>query len=396
VKEVVRQLRLRDVGGIIVIDFIDMANPKNRATVEEALKNELERDRTKTYVVEISPLGLVEMTRQNVTDGPREILTRRCAVCGGDGVVLSETSAAVDAERRLRALAASAPRTKAFKVELNATVASILIGPGASRLAAIEEETRRRFLVEAREEVPTSHFEVLDKGTLERLAPKAPVEEGAELELKLVEVGLHDLDAGVGKLDGYTICVGGASRLVGKKAKVRVERVLDGTAYATLAGGVVEADPPITAEREAEKPTRKPPAKKGRKQAPEPETETEPEETAQEQEPEADAEAIGEGEQKAKKKTRRGSRGGRRRRKKPAAEGVAADGQAPKIHLPAPELGRVEPSEPEAPPAAEAEAAAEDGAAAEQPRKKKTRRGSRGGRRRKKTGAAKAPTTADS
>jgi ribonuclease G len=81
VKEVVRQLRLRDIGGIIVIDFIDMANPKNRETVEEALRTELERDRTKTYVVEISPLGLVEMTRQNVTDGPREILTNRCPVC---------------------------------------------------------------------------------------------------------------------------------------------------------------------------------------------------------------------------------------------------------------------------------------------------------------------------
>ena len=89
VKEVVRQLRLRDVGGIIVIDFIDMANPKNRATVEEALQTELERDRTKTYVVEISPLGLVEMTRQNVTDGPREVMTRKCPTCGGDGIVVS-------------------------------------------------------------------------------------------------------------------------------------------------------------------------------------------------------------------------------------------------------------------------------------------------------------------
>ena len=57
-----RQLRLRDIGGIIVIDFIDMANPKNRQQVEDALRQELERDRTKTYVVEISPLGLVEMT----------------------------------------------------------------------------------------------------------------------------------------------------------------------------------------------------------------------------------------------------------------------------------------------------------------------------------------------
>ena len=100
VKEVVRQLRLRDIGGIIVIDFIDMANPKNRAAVEEALRTELERDRTKTYVVEISPLGLVEMTRQNVTDGPREIMTRKCPTCGGDGIVYSEASAAIDVERR--------------------------------------------------------------------------------------------------------------------------------------------------------------------------------------------------------------------------------------------------------------------------------------------------------
>ena len=106
VKEVVRQLRLRDVGGIIVIDFIDMANPKNRQQVEDALRQELERDRTKTYVVEISPLGLVEMTRQNVTDGPREVMTRKCPTCDGDGIIVSEGTAAVEVERRLRALVA--------------------------------------------------------------------------------------------------------------------------------------------------------------------------------------------------------------------------------------------------------------------------------------------------
>ena len=100
VKEVVRQLRLRDIGGIIVIDFIDMANPKNRAAVEEALRPELERDRTKTYVVEISPLGLVEMTRQNVTDGPREILTRKCPICAGDGIVVSDHTVAMQVERQ--------------------------------------------------------------------------------------------------------------------------------------------------------------------------------------------------------------------------------------------------------------------------------------------------------
>ena len=134
VKEVVRQLRLRDVGGIIVIDFIDMANPKNRQQVEDALRQELERDRTKTYVVEISPLGLVEMTRQNVTDGPREVMTRKCPTCDGDGIVVSEGTAAVEVERQLRALVTPGSRAKAFKVELNAKVAALLVGPDGSRL----------------------------------------------------------------------------------------------------------------------------------------------------------------------------------------------------------------------------------------------------------------------
>src|SRR2546430_2456315 len=146
VKEVVRQLRLRDIGGIIVIDFIDMANPKNRATVEEALRSELERDRTKTYVVEISPLGLVEMTRQNVTDGPREVMTKKCPTCGGDGIVLSETSAAVDVERRLRALA-TASRSQAYRVEVAAKGAALLIGPGAPRLVQLRKQRRGRFFL---------------------------------------------------------------------------------------------------------------------------------------------------------------------------------------------------------------------------------------------------------
>ena len=406
VKEVVRQLRLRDIGGIIVIDFIDMANPKNRATVEEALKSELERDRTKTYVVEISPLGLVEMTRQNVTDGPREILTRKCVVCGGDGVVLSEASAAVDAERRLRALAASAPRTKAFKVELEAKVAATLIGPGASRLLAIEEDMKRRFLIASRDDVPVDHFEVLAKGTLESVVgddPNAKLE-GKTFELKLGEVGRHDVHAAVGKHDGVTVSVGHASKLVGKKAKVRIERVLDSVAYASLVAGKKEPEAPITAEDAAEKPTRKPPAKK-QEAKPEAKAEEAVAEPEQAEEPEAapddGAEAEPQDEQpKPKKKTRRGSRGGRRRKKKPATteanggrpadeqSAPESDGEGPKIHLPDPLLGREEP-EPEPEPQAEVPSGNGAEADGEQPKpKKKTRRGSRGGRNRKRRPAS--------
>ncbi len=445
VKEVVRQLRLRDIGGIIVIDFIDMANPKNRELVEEELKQELERDRTKTYVVEISPLGLVEMTRQNVTDGPREILTKRCPTCAGDGIVVSETTSAVDAERRLRALAAQSPRTKAFKVELNPHVASVLIGPGAEGLKEIERVTKRVYLLETKDGTPLDHFAVLDKGSVEKLAPESPFSEGQELDVKLGEVGLHDPDAGMGKVDGYDVCVGKASRLVGKKVKIRVERVLDGTVYASLVGAAPTTDPaPITAEGLAEKPTR---ARKGAEPAAAPVPR--PEETGAEESEEAE---VGEaappppdGEEPApgapRKRTRRGSRGGRRRRKPATAaangseNGVVeaeqpeeADEPGPRIHLPDPSLGteaeelsdngaqparkrrsrsRRRPAgttgaaevtavaeEETAPQAEMPEATAPGADEGEAPKRKKSRRGSRGGRRRKKstTAAAEAPS----
>ena len=228
VKEVVRQLRLRDIGGIIVIDFIDMANPSNRQTVEEALRSELERDRTKTYVVEISPLGLVEMTRQNVTDGPREILTKKCPTCHGDGIVVSETTAAVELERGLRALAASKPRTKAFKVEVAAKPGSLLIGADGARLVELEANTKRRFFFELTDGIHNDHFVVLDEGTIEKLTPESPIEEGLGARAEARRGRPARSSSAVAKVDGLAVNVAHAGKLVGKKVKARVNRVLDG------------------------------------------------------------------------------------------------------------------------------------------------------------------------
>jgi ribonuclease G len=394
VKEVVRQLRLRDIGGIIVIDFIDMANPKNRATVEEALRTELERDRTKTYVVEISPLGLVEMTRQNVTDGPREVMTKKCPTCGGDGIVYSEASAAIDVERRLRSLV-SGSRSQAYRVELAAPIASALIGPGARRLLELESLTKRRFFLEGKPDMHLDHFVVLGEGKLADLAPAAPFAEGADLLLELVEVDRHDGTAAVGKVDGFDVCVADAASLVGKRVKVRIERVLDGTAYATLVRQTKKAPEPLTAEAEAEKPTRKPPARKDAEAAAAVEAKPAVSEAAED---EGDSEATA----PAKKKTRRGSRGGRNRKKTtkaPTAAGAKPDevDQPEKkvtIHLPADDLGEKPAAEEVPEPAAEAEpveAPSENGDATT-PAKKKTRRGSRGGKNRRKRAAAAAAT----
>jgi ribonuclease G len=411
VKEVVRQLRLRDIGGIIVIDFIDMANPKNRQQVEEALRTELERDRTKTYVVEISPLGLVEMTRQNVTDGPREVMTRKCPTCGGDGIVISEHSAAVEVERRLKALVAGS-RSQAYKVEVASEVASILIGPGATRLMALEEATKRRFFLEPKRGVHFDHFLVLAEGKLADVVPAAPVEEGAELRIDLVEVARHDMGAAIGKLDGLDICVGDAAPLVGKKVKVRVDRILDGTAYASLvqAARTKAAPEPLTAEGEAEKPTRKPPARKGAGAGAATADTPEPVELEEAAEPadvaigETVAEESGDEETAAptKPKTRRGSRGGRKRKKPPAAadkpaalapgDDAVAEDEAPqeeapaptvRIHVPDDEIGREDESE------------TIDETTGEPKPKRKTRRGSRGGRNRKRKPAVAAEQNGD-
>ena len=403
VKEVVRQLRLRDIGGIIVIDFIDMANPKNRAAVEEALRTELERDRTKTYVVEISPLGLVEMTRQNVTDGPREVMTKKCPTCGGDGIVISEYTAAVDVERKLRSLVTPGSRDKAFKVEVSARTAWLLAGPGGTRLQELEELTKRRFFLVGKEDEHLDHFRVLDRGTLEKVAPTRPFEPGAELDLKLGEVGLHDPEAGVGKVDGADVVVGGAARLVGKKVRARITVVGDGIAWAALLSPVDKVEPPLTAEAEAERPTRT------RKSAAPKDEELE----LEEEEPESEPETEADGEVEAvdapapKKKTRRGSRGGRNRRKKTAAaaaseasageaepaEAEPVEPQSVETASVGPEPVETEPVEAEQVeagpvihlPERDLEAESADGAAA--PRKR-TRRGSRGGRNRRKKTAA--------
>ena len=424
VKEVVHQLRLRDIGGIIVIDFIDMGSPKNRATVEEALKNELERDRTKTYVVEISPLGLVEMTRQNVTEGPREILTQKCPTCAGDGIVLSTHSAAIDAERRLRALAVGSKRgVEAIRVELEENVAVHVIGPGASRLTEIERLAKRRFFLEGKAGAPLDHFKVVAEGKLADIAPKASLEEGSEVRVELVEVGKHDVTAGMGKLDGLDICIADASKLVGKKVKARIERVLDGMAYATLVTpATAKVDAPITAEAEAEKPTRAPrkkvEPKAGAVEAPAAEEQEEEEPVAEavdepvdavaeveepptEEPPvdEPDAVATTDAPATPRKRTRRGSRGGRNRRKKPAGAAAAAaeNGQPPAEQVPEPKPQR-EPRPQAKPDGARAatihvpsaDLGTEDngGAPAAEgdgpPKKKRTRRGSRGGRNRRK------------
>jgi len=102
--EVARQLRLRNIGGLVVVDFIDMRHRKDQMAVYNAMKSRLKRDKAKTQVLQISPIGLMEMTRQRLNESLRESLYDPCPYCNGRGRVKSVMSMSVEIQRQLNSL----------------------------------------------------------------------------------------------------------------------------------------------------------------------------------------------------------------------------------------------------------------------------------------------------
>jgi ribonuclease G len=233
-EEVVRQLRLRDIGGIIVIDFIDMARAKNRDQVLKTLRKALDADKTKSYVMEVSALGLVEMTRQNVTDGVREILTHTCPTCGGEGVVPSAETISIEVIRKLRQLAADEPQPEAFLIRVNPNVAAELVGED-SGLMELEEQTGKHFHFEGGEALAIDTYEVVDRGSRAEIEQRAlPFQVGEEVLVTIEEPHMYNADDAIARVDSYIVSVAGGGRHVGERRLVRIESVARSAATAAL------------------------------------------------------------------------------------------------------------------------------------------------------------------
>ncbi len=261
--EVVRQLRLRDIGGIIVIDFIDMARARNRDAVLKTLRKALDEDRTKTFVVEISPLGLVEMTRQNVTDGVREIMTRPCPTCNGEGVIRSEETIAIEFERKLREVAANSD-AQAMLIQMNPRVSAEFTGNDSRVLHQIEADTGKLFVFEGSEGLPMDHFTVRLEGDRDDVLERAvPFRVGEEVHVDIVEPHMYSPGDAVAKIDGYIISVAGGTPYVGEKHLVRIEEAGRTQAVASL----VDVEPGPTSEDAVESPPRRRGRRGGRRRS---------------------------------------------------------------------------------------------------------------------------------
>jgi ribonuclease G len=169
-KEIVYQLRLRNIGGIIIIDFIDMDKPQNRDKVFKALQEALGRDKAKTNVLKISELGLVEMTRKRVRESVTRMMNEPCGYCEGKGHLRSKMTVSYEIFREIRRDAPSFPEP-VLVVNCNSEVARILQGEEREELRYLMDRFNKTIQVRPQSGYHQEQFDIYgrqDRGEKEK------------------------------------------------------------------------------------------------------------------------------------------------------------------------------------------------------------------------------------
>ncbi|HLO03041.1 MAG TPA: Rne/Rng family ribonuclease [Symbiobacteriaceae bacterium] len=234
--EIARQLRLRDIGGIIIIDFIDMESVEQQEQVKAVLETELKRDRTKANVVGFTKLGLLEMTRKKSRQNLDEAMLRPCDRCEGRGKLQSEETMAGKVRAEIRRIMKQSS-SEALLLEVHPSVAAEVIGPGGGRLKALEQELGKVLYIRGALEVHPEQWNLKALGTRAEVEERSlPVKVGQVLELRVEEQHANNPVDGIARMEGYVLDIEGAGKLVGKRVQIEVTRV-----YRTYAKAKVKA-----------------------------------------------------------------------------------------------------------------------------------------------------------
>lgn len=222
--EVGRQLRLRDIGGIIVVDFIDMSSASDRKKVLTHFQNVLKNDRARTRIGRISSLGLVEMTRKRTGESVTEALTSVCPTCEGRGRVASSDTVSLWIERDLRR--AMDEPGNAFFVECSLAVCEALIGADGENVEELEHLLRRGLFI--RSDPTLAHDEYrIQSGTIDNFDKTIMGFRRAQvLECTVRASMLNGSDKAVGWTDdGYYIELLDGDAYVGRRVKICLEDI---------------------------------------------------------------------------------------------------------------------------------------------------------------------------
>jgi ribonuclease G len=160
VREIAYQLRLRNIGGIIILDFIDMEREDNRRKVYSALQEALSNDKAKTTISHISPIGLIEMTRKRIRESLGRTLCEPCPYCDGRGYIKSSRTVCYEVLRELRRAFTSAEEKKAL-VTVNSMVADMLYDEERQGVEELEKEFQKKIVIKADPNLHQEQYEVI-------------------------------------------------------------------------------------------------------------------------------------------------------------------------------------------------------------------------------------------
>lgn len=231
--EVARQLRLRNLGGIIIVDFIDMEISVNKAKVLEALEEAVKKDRTRVTVLGMTQLGLIEMTRKKSGHELSRLLEKECPFCKGKGRIPSEETVGSMLKREILQLAQETLAPAIF-VETNNDTAAFLIGLHGYGLEKLEKQTGKRLIIKGNPLLRMEESVVRPAYDDEPSHALAPVAVGQRLRLKVEEPHAEHAFDGIARLEGFVIdIVDGASHL-GQEVEVKIEKIFPTYARALI------------------------------------------------------------------------------------------------------------------------------------------------------------------
>ena len=228
--EIARQVRLRDIGGIIVVDFIDMAHERSREQVIATLSEALRRDRTRSTIQMFSNLGLLEFTRKRVGKDLAGQLRSECPYCGGLGDVMSSETLAIGLLRQIRQNGIDQPNEKNWDIVSDPSVATQLMGWYREEFEKLAKSLNANLHLFVQ---PQRHREqvILEPAHRQR----RPLTAGKEVEADLLPVRLPDPAAGVAVVDNTLVEVKDAANGVGQSVKLRITSADGNFAHAELA-----------------------------------------------------------------------------------------------------------------------------------------------------------------
>jgi ribonuclease G len=224
VTEIVRQLRFRDLGGMIVLDFIDMSSASDRQLVMRAMDTALKDDRTRTKVASISPLGLIEMTRKRTGENLTEFLRDKCPYCEGRATIQDTVTTAVGIDRQVRDRSAK-DNSFAYLVAMHPDVAVVFVGEHGSAVDKLEKEMGKAIYVRPD---PTAHREKFaiapaDIPSMDRLMKG--LKPGKTLDLAIEMHGTGDDARPIAWYNGVLVDVPNGAAHVGQTHAVKLTHV---------------------------------------------------------------------------------------------------------------------------------------------------------------------------